>query len=66
MPQLLVVLLQIASFGPKVFFFCWFLLLIRWMLPRFRYNQLMRLGWKFLLPIPVLNIFVTGLILLVI
>jgi NADH-quinone oxidoreductase subunit H len=66
MPQLLVVLLQIASFGLKVFFFCWFLLLIRWTLPRFRYDQLMRLGWKFLLPISVLNIFFTGLILLVI
>ena len=59
-----VTVLQILSFALKVFFFCWFLLLIRWTLPRFRYDQLMRLGWKILLPISVLNIFVTGLILI--
>jgi len=58
-----VTLLQIAAFAIKVFFFCWFLLLIRWTLPRFRYDQLMHLGWKILLPISVLNIFVTGLVL---
>jgi NADH-quinone oxidoreductase subunit H len=66
LPQLLVTLLQIAAFAMKVVFFCWFLLLIRWTLPRFRYDQLMRLGWKFLLPISVLNIFVTALVLLLI
>ena len=59
-----VTVLQIVSFGMKVFFFCWFLLLIRWTLPRFRYDQLMHLGWKILLPISVLNIFVTGFVLL--
>jgi NADH-quinone oxidoreductase subunit H len=58
-----VVLLQVASFGAKVVFFCWFLLLIRWTLPRFRYDQLMHLGWKMLLPLSVLNIIVTGLVL---
>ncbi|MBP1596112.1 MAG: nuoH [Acidobacteria bacterium] len=60
---LAVTLLQIASFALKVVFFCWFLLLIRWTLPRFRYDQLMHLGWKILLPLSILNIFVTGLIL---
>jgi NADH-quinone oxidoreductase subunit H len=63
---LLVSVLQIASFAFKVFCFCWFLLLVRWTLPRFRYDQLMNLGWKFLLPISVLNIFVTAFILLLI
>ena len=58
-----VTVLQIVSFALKVFFFCWFLLLIRWTLPRFRYDQLMHLGWKILLPVSVLNIFVTGLVL---
>jgi len=58
-----VALLQVAAFAIKVLFFCWFLLLIRWTLPRFRYDQLMRLGWKMLLPLSVLNIFATGFIL---
>ena len=63
-PPILVSLLQMASFGIKVLFFCWLMLLIRWTLPRFRYDQLMRLGWKMLLPLSVLNFFVTGLIIL--
>jgi NADH-quinone oxidoreductase subunit H len=61
---LAVVLLQMAAFGLKVVFCCWFLLLVRWTLPRFRYDQLMHLGWKILLPVSILNIFVTGFILL--
>jgi NADH-quinone oxidoreductase subunit H len=64
-PNLLVTLLQVAAFAFKVLFFSWFLLLIRWTLPRLRYDQLMRLGWKYMLPISVLNIFITALILLV-
>ncbi len=65
-PSLLVSILQIVAFAFKVFCFCWFLLLIRWTLPRFRYDQLMQFGWKFMLPISVLNIFVTALIILLI
>ena len=42
----------------------WFLMLIRWTLPRFRYDQAMRLGWLGLFPLSVLNIVVTGLVLL--
>jgi NADH-quinone oxidoreductase subunit H len=64
LPALLVTLLQVAAFGLKVLFFCWFMLLIRWTLPRFRYDQLMHLGWKILLPISILNIFATGFVLL--
>ena len=44
----------------KVFFFCWFQLLIRWTLPRFRSDQLMSLGWKRLLPVSIANILVDG------
>lgn len=59
-----VTVLQIAAFACKVVFFCWFLLLIRWTLPRFRYDQLMHLGWKILLPLSILNIFITGIVLI--
>jgi NADH-quinone oxidoreductase subunit H len=64
--SILVTLTQIAALAFKVVFFCWFLLVIRWTLPRFRYDQLMHLGWKIMLPIAVLNVFVTGLILVLI
>jgi len=64
LPNIAVTLLQVVAFALKVFFFCWFLLLIRWTLPRFRYDQLMRLGWKFMLPVSVLNIFITAAVLL--
>jgi NADH-quinone oxidoreductase subunit H len=59
-----VLFLQLASFVFKVAFFCWLQMLIRWTLPRFRYDQLMRLGWKGLLPLALLNIFVTGIFIL--
>ncbi len=66
LPNIVVTLLQSAAFGLKVLFFCWFMLLIRWTLPRFRYDQLMKLGWKILLPLSVLNIFITGAVLAII
>ena len=40
------VLLGVASFSIKVLVFCWLFMQIRWTLPRFRYDQLMTLGWK--------------------
>ena len=57
-------LAQIGSFVLKLLFFCWFFIWIRWTLPRFRYDQLMRLSWKGLIPLAFANIFITGLILL--
>jgi NADH-quinone oxidoreductase subunit H len=60
LPALLVALLQVFSFCAKTFFFCWFLLLVRWTLPRFRYDQLMRLGWKIIFPIAMLNVVFTA------
>ena len=62
MPHFVVSVLQVIAYCVKVFFFCWFLLLIRWTLPRFRYDQLMRLGWKMVFPISILNLLVTSLI----
>lgn len=50
-----------AKIGFFIFFFMW----IRWTIPRFRYDQLMNLGWKILIPLAVLNIFLTGIVSLV-
>ena len=52
--------LGLVSFTVKVLCFIWFFMLIRWTLPRFRYDQLMHLGWKVLFPLSLANIIVTG------
>ncbi len=59
-----VTVLQVGSFVTKVAVMIFFLMLIRWTLPRFRYDQAMRLGWLGLFPLSVLNIVVTGAALL--
>ncbi len=66
LPHLVVVLMQLGSFFVKIAFFCWLQVLIRWTLPRFRYDQLMRLCWKGILPLAVLNILITGAIILLV
>jgi len=45
----------------KIFLFIFFFMWVRWTIPRFRYDQLMDLGWKGLIPIAIANIIVTGL-----
>ena len=62
LPHWLVTTLQFMAFGVKVILLCWFQLLVRWTLPRFRADQLMALGWKLLLPLSLANIMVTALI----
>ena len=59
-----VTVLQVGSFVSKVAGMIFLLMLIRWTLPRFRYDQAMRLGWLGLFPLSVLNIVVTGACLL--
>ncbi|WP_432672715.1 NADH-quinone oxidoreductase subunit NuoH [Flavobacterium sp. SM2513] len=49
----------------KICFFIFFFMWIRWTIPRFRYDQLMRLGWKTLIPLAIANIVVTGIIILI-
>ncbi|MBI4379480.1 MAG: NADH-quinone oxidoreductase subunit NuoH [Nitrospinae bacterium] len=61
---ILVMLTNIATFFTKIIFMIWFQMTIRWTLPRFRYDQMMKLGWKILLPLSLINIFITGLVLL--
>ena len=65
LPHLVIVALQLAAFTVKVAFFCWLQILIRWTLPRFRYDQLMKLGWKGLLPISLVNVLLTAFVVLV-
>ncbi len=60
-----VVLLQAGSFVLKVSFFCWLFMTIRWTLPRFRYDQLMNLGWKIVFPLSLLNLLLTSAVLLI-
>lgn len=48
----------------KIFFFIFFFMWIRWTLPRFRYDQLMNLGWKGLIPLAILNLVITGLVMI--
>ncbi|MCH2389842.1 MAG: NADH-quinone oxidoreductase subunit NuoH [Nitrospinales bacterium] len=61
---LALMLIHIGVFFAKVIFFIWFQMTIRWTLPRFRYDQSMKLGWKILLPLSLANILITGLVIL--
>ncbi len=58
---LVVTLTSIGAFLLKMFFFIFIFMWVRWSIPRFRYDQLMNLGWKVLLPLGLLNIVLTAL-----
>jgi NADH-quinone oxidoreductase subunit H len=62
-PYALVVVLQVTAFVVKVSVMIFFLMLIRWTLPRFRYDQAMAFGWLGLFPLSILNIVITGIVL---
>jgi len=60
LPNIVVAIIGVVSFTIKVVAFCWLQILVRWTLPRFRYDQLMRFGWKGLLPLALANVVVTA------
>ena len=53
-------ILSIVAFLMKVFFGIFLFMWIRWTIPRFRYDQLMHLGWKKLIPFALINLLITG------
>ncbi|MFP8881380.1 MAG: complex I subunit 1 family protein [Myxococcota bacterium] len=60
----LCIIIHFVTFMLKVFIMIWVQMLLRWSLPRFRYDQVMSLCWKIILPLSIANIFVTGLVIL--
>ncbi len=60
LPASIVPWVSIVVLFAKIFFFIFLFMWIRWTLPRFRYDQLMRLGWKVLIPLSILNMLITG------
>jgi NADH-quinone oxidoreductase subunit H len=56
----LLCLMCVGVFFAKIVFFILLFMWIRWTLPRFRYDQLMHLGWKNLIPLAIINMLVTG------
>lgn len=57
-----VTLFQIVVFVIKLMMFNIFFIIIRWTVPRFRYDQVQKLGWYYLLPLALLNLFITAII----
>lgn len=60
----LMTLIGVGAFFGKILFFIFFFMWVRWTIARFRYDQLMNLGWKSLIPLAIANILVTGAVLL--
>ncbi|MBM3329982.1 MAG: NADH-quinone oxidoreductase subunit NuoH [Calditrichaeota bacterium] len=57
--------LQFGALFAKIAFMIYFFELVRWTLPRFRYDQVMKLGWHYLLPLALFNVAVTGVVMVV-
>jgi NADH-quinone oxidoreductase subunit H len=57
-------IIGIAALFAKICGFIFFYMWVRWTIPRFRYDQLMNLGWRILIPLSIANIMITGIVLL--
>ena len=55
-------IIGLLVFFTKISFFIFVFMWIRWTLPRFRFDQLMHLGWKTLIPVSIVNLLITGLV----
>lgn len=64
LPAFWVSIIQVLTFTFKVAFLVFFFIWVRWTIPRFRYDQLMNLGWKVMLPLGIANLIVTAIVLL--
>jgi NADH-quinone oxidoreductase subunit H len=62
----LAVAIGVIVFFAKILFFIFFFMWVRWTIPRFRYDQLMKLGWKYLIPLSLVNIVITGVVMLLV
>jgi NADH-quinone oxidoreductase subunit H len=62
--QNVITILGIIALFLKISFFIFFFMWIRWTIPRFRYDQLMHLGWKILIPLAIANVFITSLVII--
>ena len=60
----IVTVLQLGAFTVKVAFLAWLQWLIKWTVPRFRYDQLMNLGWKGMIPAALVNLLITAAVIL--
>src|SRR2546427_374671 len=56
--------LQVFAFILKMLSVVWVMFVVRWAFPRFRYDQIMRLGWKMMLPVSLMNVVITGAVFL--
>ncbi|MGF7027124.1 MULTISPECIES: NADH-quinone oxidoreductase subunit NuoH [Sphingobacterium] len=61
----MVTIIGVVVFFIKILLFIFFFMWVRWTLPRFRYDQLMNLGWKMLIPLAIANIVLTGVFTLI-
>jgi NADH-quinone oxidoreductase subunit H len=60
LPTNVVSIISFGAFFTKILFFIFFFMWVRWTIPRFRYDQLMRLGWQVLMPLAIINVLITG------